>query len=144
VINVSKLRTRVEEKIAADKLQHEKQLESWNAFLVEHKAEWNEKWGKAWLAACVTISRVVSDGGVVTRNMLPQHGYSESTYGVPYEDGKGNRKPAPKFLVPQEVQQLLDGLDLLGEDEISLTALGKAGVGTSVMTTVSRYLSGDR
>lgn len=144
MINVEKLRSKIEEKIALDRAEHEKQLFAWNRFLGDHKAAWNEKWGKAWLESTIEISRTITDGGVVTQDMLPGRHSGEWTYSVPFDDAEGNRRPASRFVVPMEFRQVLDALDLLDEKEVSHTALARVGINQTVMVRVSRYLSGYR
>lgn len=142
MINVAKLRAKIEKHIADAEAAHQQLVDYWDAYTVRHKAEWNEKFGDAWLKVVGEIEQVITAGEVIVLRDLPRRsGGNLAVWEAPYQDDKGRRRPDRTYKPPTELVQVLNALDLLDETEISHTALSKVGINASVMSAVSRYLS---
>lgn len=144
MINLAKLRAKIEKHIADAEAAHQQRVDEWDAYLAQHKAEWNQEWGEVWLKAADEIAEVIRAGEVITTKELPRRpgGYNNpACYEEPYQDDKSRRKPDRTYKPPTELVQVLDALDLLDAPEVSHTALAKVGINGSVMSAVSRYLS---
>lgn len=136
MINVQKLRAKIEKHIADAEATHQQRVDDWDAYIKRDQTKWLEKHGRAWLKAIEGVAKAVKDGQVVTSSMLPDSRWSE-----PYQDEMSRRRPDREYWAPTELVQVLDALDLLDATEVSHTALAKVGINASVMSAVSRYLS---
>lgn len=144
MINTDKLRKRINDKIAENEAKAGERVDEWDAYLGENRDEWVNAWGESWEAAARNILEKVKDRQVIVEADIPAHRYNRKQdrfYSTPYRFTDGRDKPRAAK-VPTEVTQLLDAIDLLGEIEISHTALAKMGCSHQVMTAVSRYLAG--
>jgi hypothetical protein len=142
VINVAKLREKIEKHIADAQSAHQQRLDEWDAYIQRHKTEWNEQFGDLWIKTADDIPQVIRAGEVIVLRDLPQRpGGNLAVWEMPYQDDKGRRRPDRAYTPPNELVQVLNALDLLDETEISHTALAKVGINGSVMSAVSRYLS---
>lgn len=144
MINTDKLRKRINDKIAENEAKAGERVDEWAAYVAEHKTEWSKVWGDSWLTASQQIQKKIKNGEVIVEGDIPPYGNhrkQDRFYSEPYRFTDGRDKPR-EAQVPTEVTQLLDAIDLLGEIEISHTALAKMGCSHQVMTAVSRYLAG--
>jgi len=144
MINVQKLRDKINAKIEEDQQKAGERVDEWDAYLGEHRDEWVNTWGENWDTAARLILAKIKDRQVITEKDLPPWGSmrkQDRCYSEPYRFADGRDKPRAA-VVPTEITQLLDALELLDEAEISHTALAKVGVTSTVMGTASRYLAG--
>lgn len=144
MIDVKKLREKIAARNAEVEARSSKYADEWDAYLGEHREQWVAARGEQWYVSARLILKKINNREVITEKDVPPHRYGgdqDRFYSAPYRFADGRDKPR-KAQVPHEVTQLLDALDLIGEDEISHTALGKMGCNNQVMTAVSRYLAG--
>jgi hypothetical protein len=143
MINVQKLRDKINARIGEERADFIQRTAEWADFIAWHQAEWVRAHKDEWTTATDRIDRALGHNRVVTSDMLPRA--SEKFWTEPWSDKLGQRKPpSGDYRPPSEVTQLLDALDLINEPEISHTALSKVGITSTVMGAASRWLAGRR
>lgn len=136
MINIAKLKAKIEARIAEMRAEHETRLAEWEEHVQEDKREWLSKYKPTWEKAADAISTAVCNYEVVTRDMYPGSCWSE-----PYSDKLGRGKPDKTFRPPTELVQVLNALEMFDEPEISHTALRQVGIMPADMNAVSKCLA---
>lgn len=137
MINVAKLKAKIEARIEELESEHQGRLTDWDEAVRESKQRWRDMYARQWSDAAVDISRsVIQNDGVVTSFMYPGNTWSE-----PYRDKLGRSKPEKIFRPPTELVQVLNALDMLDESEISHTALKFIGIMPADMAAVGKLLA---
>lgn len=132
-INRTALRQAVEAAITAHKARHEAAAAKWAAVVDQHRVEWLDKHGDAWIAAARSIARKAKKGEVITEQDLPRVAGSTAVYRAPYSGFRGDVRDPGVYRAPRELVALAGVLDAIVDEEITHTGIRSLGITSATL-----------